>query len=69
MTDKIANEAEGNKYPGDNVVTTYNTALQQIAYDSLGVYKGAVIVSEPKTGKILAMVSKPDFDPNTVSEK
>lgn len=69
MDDKIANEANGDKYPGDNVVSTYNVDLQQIAYDSLGVYKGAVIVSEPSTGKILAMVSKPDFDPNTISEE
>ena len=33
-----------------------------------GVYQGAVIVTEPSTGKILAMVSKPDFDPNQISE-
>ena len=34
----------------------------------MGVYKGAIIVTEPSTGKILAMVSKPDFDPATVKE-
>ena len=31
--------------------------------------KGAVVVMDPSTGKILAMVSKPDFDPNTVQPK
>ena len=53
---------------GDSVVTTLNLELQEAAYDALGNYKGAVVVMEPSTGKILAMVSKPDFDPNTVAE-
>ena len=42
--------------------------LQQVAYNALGAYTGAIVVMEAKTGKILAMVSKPDFDPNTVSD-
>lgn len=53
---------------GDSVVTTLNLELQEAAYDALGNYKGAVVVMEPSTGKILAMVSKPDFDSNTVAE-
>ena len=66
LSEKVANDMAGEKYPGDSVVTTLDVDLQQIAYDSLGVYKGAVIVSEPSTGRILAMVSKPDFDPNEI---
>lgn len=66
LADKVASEVSGEKYPGDNVVTTLDVALQEIAYQSLGVYKGAIIVTEPSTGKILAMVSKPDFDPNQI---
>ena len=50
----------------DSVYTTLDTRLQQVAYDSLGVYKGAVIITEVKTGRILTMVSKPDFDPNQI---
>ena len=34
----------------------------------MGDYQGAIAVLEPATGKILAMVSKPDFDPNSISE-
>lgn len=66
LSEKVANDVAGLKYPGDNVVTTLDVDLQQIAYDSLGIYKGAVIVTEPSTGRILAMVSKPDFDPNEI---
>ncbi|NCC43859.1 MAG: penicillin-binding protein 2, partial [Clostridia bacterium] len=51
----------------DNIVTTLDVELQQAAYDALGSYDGAVVVMEPDTGKVLAMVSKPDFNPNTIS--
>ncbi len=66
LSKKVENDVANQKNPGNNVYTTLNMNLQKIAYDSLGIYKGAVIVSEVKTGKILAMVSKPDFDPNTI---
>ncbi len=60
---------QGKKNPGDSVVTTLDSSLQQAAYDALGNQKGAVIAMDPKTGKILAMVSKPDYDPNTVEQQ
>lgn len=66
LSEKVASDMAGEKYPGDNVITTLDVNLQQIAYDSLGIYKGAVLVTEPKTGRILAMVSKPDFNPNEI---
>ena len=66
LSDKVANDMAGEKYPGDNVFTTLDVDLQEVAYQSLGIYKGAVIVTEPSTGRILAMVSKPDFDPNEI---
>ncbi len=64
---QIINTLSGEKNVGDNVVTTLNARLQQAAYDALGNHQGAVVVLEPSTGKILAMVSKPDYDPNTVN--
>lgn len=66
--EKLRNEFSGAKDNGDTVVTTLDAGLQQAAYDALGSYKGAVIVMEADTGKILAMVSKPDYDPNTLYE-
>ena len=65
---KVDNEVAGVKNPGDNVYTSLRTDLQQIASKSLGVSKGAIIVSNVKTGEILAMVSKPDFNPCTIVE-
>ncbi len=64
--DRIKNEIVNLKNPGDNVVTTLNTRLQEAAYNALGGYKGAVVVLDPQTGAVLASVSKPDFDPNTI---
>lgn len=65
--EQIGNDLSGNRNTGDNVITTLNVNLQKACYDALGSNRGAVIVMEPSTGKILAMVSKPDFDPNTLA--
>ncbi len=67
FVEKIVKEFQEKKNIGDNVVTTLDTQLQQAAYDALGNYKGGVIVMEVSTGKILSMVSKPDFDPNSIA--
>ena len=66
LMEKIIDELSGEKSTGDNVATTLNLRLQQTAWDALGDRRGAVIAMEPDTGKVLAMVSKPAFDPNTV---
>lgn len=63
LAQKAANGAAERKNPGDSIKTTLRLDLQETASRALGVYRGAVIVSEPKTGRILAMVSKPDFVP------
>lgn len=62
------NDLVGDKSPGDNVVTTLDSKLQQVAYDALGNNRGAVVVLEASTGKILTMVSKPTYDPNKVDD-
>lgn len=65
---RTSNGVNGIKNPGDTVVTTLIPELQDVAYNSLGIYRGAIVVSKADTGEILAMVSSPSFDPNTVSE-
>lgn len=64
---RIWNEIQGKKNQGDTVVTTLDATLQKAAYERLSGYDGAVIAIEPSTGKILAMVSEPSFDPNTLA--
>lgn len=66
--EKIQNEFQNKKNQGDTVITTLNADLQSAAFEAMGSNKGAVIVMEPSTGKILAMVSAPSYDPNTVAE-
>lgn len=63
---QLGNTLRGEKNMGDSVYTTLDAGLQRVAYDALGDYRGAVVALEPDTGKILAMVSKPAYDPNTV---
>ena len=66
--EQILNDLKGEKSYGDNVITTINYDLQSVAYSALGKHDGAVIAIEPSTGKILCMVSKPDYDPNTIAK-
>jgi len=53
---------------GTNIETTLDPILSQVAWESLGEQKGAVIINDAKTGEILAIVSKPGFDPNLLSQ-
>jgi len=54
----------GKEKEGGSVVTTLNAAAQKAAYQGLGDKKGAVAAIEPSTGKILALVSTPSYDPS-----
>ena len=67
LSQKAANDSAGRRNPGNSVYTTLNVALQETASRSLGIYEGAIVVTDCQTGEILAMVSNPDFDPNTIS--
>lgn len=66
LSEKAALDEKDSKYEGNSIYTTLDPVIQQAAYDALGAYSGAVIVTDPETGDILAMVSKPDFDPNQI---
>jgi len=69
LVERTVNELSGVKNVGDNVVTTLDVRLQRTASEALGDRNGAVVVMEPDTGKILAMVSKPGYDPNLLGEQ
>ncbi|HWK19499.1 MAG TPA: penicillin-binding transpeptidase domain-containing protein [Microbacteriaceae bacterium] len=57
----------GREPQGAAVETTIDAYLQQVAWDALGDFTGAVVAMEPATGRILAMVSKPTYDPNLLA--
>ncbi len=50
--------------PGYNVVLTIDAGLQKVSHDAFSGQEGIAIAMDPRDGSILAMVSKPSFDPN-----
>ena len=52
-------------HPGEELFLHLDINLQRVASDVLADYNGAIVALEVKTGGILAMVSKPDFNPNS----
>ncbi|MFZ3066533.1 MAG: penicillin-binding protein 2 [Gammaproteobacteria bacterium] len=50
--------------PGKNLYLTIDSQLQFIAEKALNGHRGAVVALQPATGQVLAMVSKPGYDPN-----
>lgn len=68
LSNKAANDIAGVKNPGDNVYTTLDVQIQKVADSELSIYRGAIVVTEVSTGKVLAMVSHPNFDPNEIQD-
>jgi penicillin-binding protein 2 len=54
--------------PGNNLILSVDIKLQEIVEKAFGDRRGALIAIEPKTGDVLAFVSKPTFDPNLFVE-
>jgi penicillin-binding protein 2 len=59
---RILGQLEPN--PGNNVFLTLDIELQKAAEGAMAGKKGALVAMDPRNGDILALVSKPDFDPN-----
>jgi len=57
----------GNPVTGASIELTIDPVVQKAAWDAMGNLKGAVVAIDPKTGNILAMVSKPGFDANKLA--
>jgi peptidoglycan glycosyltransferase len=64
---RLSDYVTGRKITGGSVVLTLNPAAQQVAYDSLAGKVGAVVALNPKTGAVLAMASRPSYDPTGLS--
>ena len=54
--------------PGNTVMLSIDIKLQKMVEDLFGERRGALVALDPKTGEILAFVSKPTFDPNLFVE-
>jgi penicillin-binding protein 2 len=49
---------------GNNLVVTLDLELQKVAEEAFQDYRGALVALDPRTGDVLALVSRPGFDPN-----
>ncbi len=71
FVNRLVDLVNGNATKGGNVVLTINPAAQKAAFNGLKALgpgiQGAVVAIEPATGRILAMVSLPTFDPNKLA--
>jgi penicillin-binding protein 2 len=54
--------------PGNTVMLSLDIKLQKLVEDMFGDRRGALVAIDPKTGEVLAFVSKPTFDPNLFVE-
>ncbi len=66
FAEKFINELKEQKNIGDSLITTLDVKLQTAAHDALGAQKGAVVVMEPSTGNVRALVSEPDYNPEEI---
>jgi peptidoglycan glycosyltransferase len=69
---RLADFFTGRDPRGGNVNTTISPRVQQAGWDAMqqgcsGPCKGAIVALEPSTGKILALVSSPSYNPNLLS--
>ena len=72
FVNRLVDLVNGNATKGGNVVLTIDPAAQKAAFDGLRRLgpdvQGSVVAIEPNTGKILAMVSLPSYDPNKLAD-
>jgi peptidoglycan glycosyltransferase len=64
---RLVDTVTGRAPQGASVQTTIVPKIQQAAAQALGNQHGAVIALDPKTGAVLAMVTSPTYDPNTIA--
>jgi peptidoglycan glycosyltransferase len=67
ILDQLTALVTGSTPEGASIQLTLDPEIQRAAYDALGDRRGSVVVLDPATGRVLAMVSKPSFDPNRLA--
>ncbi len=70
--DQLINQFTGGPQPGNNITLTLDPKLQKVARDQISQSKtgrGSVVALDPQTGRILALVSYPSYDPNNIDER
>jgi peptidoglycan glycosyltransferase len=67
VVDRIEQLFAGRQPVGGAVSTTIDARAQRAAFNGLRGKRGAVVAIEPATGRILASVQSPSFDPNILS--
>jgi penicillin-binding protein 2 len=60
----IRSLAKSEPTAGNNLRVTLDLKLQRVAEEAFGEFRGALVAMDPNNGEILALVSKPGFDPN-----
>ena len=65
---RLQSVVTGQDPKGASVQLTIDRRIQKAADAALGTQRGAVVAIDPKTGAVLAMVSKPSFDPNAIAD-
>lgn len=64
---RLIDMASGRKTKGATVETTIDPRIQQAAADALAGKKGAAVAINYKTGAVMALVTNPSYDPNTLA--
>jgi cell division protein FtsI/penicillin-binding protein 2 len=65
----VSTLGQSNPQPADSVYLTIDQNMQYYAQQSIEFFRGAIVVMEVDTGRIVAMASAPDFDPNLFEPK
>ena len=64
---RLSDSVTGREPQGGNIITTLDPQAQEVAHEALGDSRGAVVALDPRTGAVLAMVSRPSYDPARLS--